>query len=60
MVGLGGMGICWGRLWWLFLIVIRFVLMLYELYDIVVKDRVYMVDKMNEECWGLLLMLMKL
>ena len=29
--------------------------MLYDLYTIVVKDRVYMVDKMNVECWGLLL-----
>ena len=50
-----------GVLRWLFLIVIWFVLIivfiviwfvltLYDLYVIVVKDRVYVVDKMNVEC----------
>ena len=58
MVGLGGMG---NRgLWWLFLIVIWFVLTLYDLYAIVVKDKVDMIDKMNVECWGLLLTLIKI
>ena len=38
-----------GWLRWLFLIVIRFVLMLYDLCAIVEKDRVYVVDKMNVE-----------
>ena len=59
MVGLGGMGNSWG-LWWLFFIVIWFVLTLYDLYPIVVKDRVYVVDKMYVACWGLLLTLMKI
>ena len=59
MVGLGGMGNSW-VLWWLFLMVIWFMLMLYDLYTIVVKDRVYVVDKMNVECWGLLVKLMKI
>ena len=56
MVGLGGMG--WG-LWLLFLIVIWFVLTLYDLYAIVVRDRVYVVDKINAECWDLSIMLIK-
>ena len=60
MVGSGGMGNCWGGLWWLFLIVIWFVLTLYDLYAIVIKDRVDVVDEMNVECWGLLLTLMKI
>ena len=34
--------------------------MLYDLYAIVVKDRVYVVDKMNVEYWGLLLKLIKI
>ena len=59
MVGLGGMGNSWGS-WCLFQIVIWFLLMLYDLYDIVVKDRVYVVDKVNVECWGLLSTLIKI
>ena len=59
MVGLGGIGNSW-RVVWLFLIVIWVVLTLYDLYAIVVKDRVYVVDKMNVECRGLLLTLMKI
>ena len=34
-------------------------LTLYDLYAIVVKDRVYVVDKMNVEFWGLSLTLIK-
>ena len=34
--------------------------MLYDLYAIVEKDRVYVVDKMNVECWSLFLMLIKM
>ena len=34
--------------------------MLYDLYAIVEKDRVYVVDKINVECWGLFLMLIKM
>ena len=47
MVVWGGMGNSCGGwvLWWLFLIVIWFVLTLYDLYAIVIKDRVYVVDK---------------
>ena len=41
---------------WLFLIVICFVLMLYNLYAIVEKDRVYVVDRIIVEWWGLFLM----
>ena len=58
MVGLRGMDNSWGVLL-CFLIVIWFTLTLYDLYAIVVKDRVYVVDKMNVECWGLLLTLIK-
>ena len=35
-------------------------LTLYDLYSIAVKDRVYVVDKMDVECWGQLLMLIKI
>ena len=59
MVRLGGMGNSWGVLWWLFLRVMCVVLMLYDFYVIVINDGVYMVDKINVLCWGLLLMLMK-
>ena len=41
------------RLGWLILIVICFVLMLCDRYAIVRKGRVYVVEKMNVECWGL-------
>ena len=35
--------------------------MFYDLYAIVVKDRVYVIDMMNVECWGpLLFTLMKI
>ena len=34
--------------------------MLYDLYTIVGKDRVYVVDKMNVDCWGLFLMFIKM
>ena len=54
MVGLRGMGNSWVVVM-VILIVIWFALTLYDLYAIVVKDRVYVVDKMNVECWGLLL-----
>ena len=35
-------------------------LMLCDLYTIVEKGRVYLVDKMKVECWGLFLMLIKM
>ena len=34
--------------------------MLYDLYAIVEKDRVYVVDKMNVEFWGLFLRLINM
>ena len=55
MIGLGGMGNRWG----LFLIAIFIVLMLHNLIIIVINDGVYMVDKMNVLCLGLLLTVMK-
>ena len=33
--------------------------MLCDIYTIVEKGRVYVVDKMNAECWGLFLILIK-
>ena len=44
---------------WLFLIVIWIVLTFYDLYAMVVKDWMYVVDEMNLDCWGLLLTLIK-
>ena len=45
--GLGEVGIIVGRLGWLFLIVISFVLMLCDLYAILEKSTVYVIDKMS-------------
>ena len=58
MAGLNGREIG-GRLEWLLSIVIRFVLMLCDIYTIVEEDRVYVVEKMNVECWHLFLILIK-
>ena len=57
--GLGIMGNSRG-LRWLFLIVIWFVFTLCDLYAVVVKDRGYVVDKINVKSWGLLLTLIKI
>ena len=56
--GFGGMGN--RQLRWLFLIVICFVLMLCDIHAIVEKGKGYVVDKMNEECCGLFLILIKI
>ena len=52
-------GVTVGRLGWLFLIVICFVLMLCDVYTIVEKGRVNVVRKMNEEYWGLFSVIIK-
>ena len=59
MVGLGGTGNSWA-VEMFFLIVTCFVLILYDLYAIIGKGRVYVVDKMNVKCWGLFLMLIEI
>ena len=56
-MGFGGMGNSWRVMKVIFN---SFTLTLYNLHAIVVKDRVYVVDKMNVECWGQLLTLMKI
>ena len=59
MAGLRGMGNSWAVVM-VILIVICFVLMLCDICAIVEKGRVYVVDKMNVECWGLFLILIKM
>ena len=54
------MGNIWAVRVVIFLIVICFVLILCDIHAIVEKGRVYVVDKMNVECWDLYLMLIKM